>query len=526
MLKFYKFRINNKIIKIIARILFVIFIILILLLFLTSCQVPKQNSNKVSTIKSQLNFLQSLPLPKSNDNNSNNSNSSNKKYDLSSNLPQIEKITLADRILILAPHPDDEVIATAGIIQESLKLKAKVKVVFLTNGDSERNPNIYLKNLPYSNNTFLLLGELRRKEAIDALNKLGLSENNIVFLGYPDAGTLNILLSHWDVSNPYKNNLTKSTFVPYKECYSPGSIYIGGSILNDLEKIIENFNPTKIFVSCPFDMHSDHRAFYLFLRVALWDLKNKVNYPEIYTYLTHYKNWPDFKGYFPDKILTPPTNFQNINDINWINFYLTDEEIKKKYDSINSYKSQLNFGPLLISFDKKNEIFACLNDINLKNNILEVYINNYKNNTNNINNKSNNVENKIKNNEIIWHASVYSNLYYSIINNNLFVNIVTKQKINNNFYLSIYFLGYSNKIEFSKMPKIQIKIDKEKLKIFNNDKEIFDKDIYFKINDNNNLIIGIPLSLMKNPQYILNGIETQSNYLSNSLFGWRVIYLN
>jgi len=468
----------------------IIIILFIATLILSSCQ--KTTSLKSTSYKvSQLEFKASPSLNlKSNTN----------------NIPQInniDNINNTDKILILAPHPDDETIGAAGIIQKALKAGAEVNIVCLTNGDSERNADIHYKNIPYSQNVFLLLGELRRKETINALIKLGLKEKDVKFLGYPDAGTLRILLNHWDSSNPYKNYFTKVSYVPYSECYLPGSKYIGENILNNLENIIKNFNPTKIFVSSPFDMHSDHRAFYLFLKIALWDLRGKINNPKIYTYFTHYKNWPDPKGYYPEKFINPP--IQNINNnIKWLNLNLNDEEVKKKYESIICYKSQLKFGSLLISFARKNELFAYLNDINLKNNDINININQ---------------------NRIIWDAANYNDLYYSLNNNILYTKIITKQKIDKNFNISIYFLGYNNKIEFSKMPKIQLKIDKEKLKIFNKNQEIYDHDVNLKI-ENNNLIIGIPLSLLQNPQYILNGIETQSNYLPNSLFGWRVININ
>ncbi|MCL4385516.1 MAG: PIG-L family deacetylase [Cyanobacteria bacterium] len=458
----------------------IIVILFIAMVILSSCQ--KTTSLKSTDTVSQLEFKAS-PLSA---------------RIIKNDISQIKNIDNTDKILILAPHPDDETIGVAGIIQKALKAGAEVNIVCLTNGDSERNADIHYKNIPYSQNVFLSLGELRRKETINALIKLGLKEKDVKFLGYPDAGTLHILLEHWGSSNPYKNYLTGVSYVPYSECYLPGSKYIGENILNNLESIIKDFNPTKIFVSSPFDMHSDHRAFYLFLRIALWDLKLKINNPKIYTYLTHYKNWPDPKGYYPEKFINPP--IPNINDnIKWLNLNLSYEEVRKKYESTICYKSQLKFGSFLISFARKNELFAYLDDINLKNN-----------------------DNNINQNQIIWDIANYNNLYYSLNNNILYTKIITKQKIDKNFNISIYFLGYNNKIEFSKMPKIQLKIDKEKLKIFNKNQEIYDHDVNLKI-ENNNLIIGIPLSLLQNPQYILNGIETQSNYLSNSLFGWRVI---
>jgi len=39
------------------------------------------------------------------------------------------------RLLIFSPHPDDESLRAAGLIQRVLKEGGKVKVVFMTNGD-------------------------------------------------------------------------------------------------------------------------------------------------------------------------------------------------------------------------------------------------------------------------------------------------------------------------------------------------------------------------------------------------------
>ena len=50
-------------------------------------------------------------------------------------MPSLEPFKKGQRVLILAPHPDDEAIACAGVIQQALKAGAKVKIVYLTNGD-------------------------------------------------------------------------------------------------------------------------------------------------------------------------------------------------------------------------------------------------------------------------------------------------------------------------------------------------------------------------------------------------------
>ncbi|MEI6121822.1 MAG: PIG-L family deacetylase, partial [Opitutae bacterium] len=49
------------------------------------------------------------------------------------------------RILILAPHPDDECLGTGGLIQQALAKGAKIKVIFITNGDNNPWPQRYLE---------------------------------------------------------------------------------------------------------------------------------------------------------------------------------------------------------------------------------------------------------------------------------------------------------------------------------------------------------------------------------------------
>ena len=50
----------------------------------------------------------------------------------------------SDRVLVLAPHPDDESLAAAGLLQHARGRGAAIRVVFLTDGD--RNPWAQLVN--------------------------------------------------------------------------------------------------------------------------------------------------------------------------------------------------------------------------------------------------------------------------------------------------------------------------------------------------------------------------------------------
>jgi LmbE family N-acetylglucosaminyl deacetylase len=76
--------------------------------------------------------------------------------------------------MIFAPHPDDEVLMTSGVIENAIKEGNKVRVVIVTNGD-----------FGASNKTY---GQIRLIESLKALTFLGVRIEDIIFLGYGDTG--------------------------------------------------------------------------------------------------------------------------------------------------------------------------------------------------------------------------------------------------------------------------------------------------------------------------------------------------
>lgn len=51
-------------------------------------------------------------------------------------LPLLEGPRPGEHLLLLAPHPDDEVLAAAGLIRRTLEAGGRVSVVYLTSGDA------------------------------------------------------------------------------------------------------------------------------------------------------------------------------------------------------------------------------------------------------------------------------------------------------------------------------------------------------------------------------------------------------
>src|SRR5262245_39556072 len=116
-----------------------------------------------------------------------------------------------DRILVLAPHPDDEVLGAGGVLREAVERGIPVRVVFLTNGDSnEWSFLAYRKRPVVLPRAVLAMGAIRQREAVLATESLGVPAADLSFLGYPDYGTLDIWRSHWGSRPPDRGRLTRA----------------------------------------------------------------------------------------------------------------------------------------------------------------------------------------------------------------------------------------------------------------------------------------------------------------------------
>jgi len=262
----------------------------------------------------------------------------------------------SDRILIFAPHPDDAVLSSSGIIQYAIKSGAEVKIVYITTGSHNtttmvRDSAIHTVT-PISG---ILLAKERHREALCSAKTLGLSENTLVFLGFPDFGTLKIWTDCFE-NKPYFSGLLMSdkTFFPFS--YKKGIEFTGKNELTLIEKIIETFKPTIVIYPPETDLNPDHRATGLFVDAALFDLRNSIN-PERFRYFMHAQDWPTPLKYAPHDYITKPEYIRNLNG-KWFTYYLTlkEEEIKKK--AILCHKSQVKSAPnFMLSFVRRNEIF-------------------------------------------------------------------------------------------------------------------------------------------------------------------------
>ncbi len=166
------------------------------------------------------------------------------------------KITSKDRLLILAPHPDDESLATGGLIQRAVKAGAKVRVLFATDGDNNPWPQRFLeRKLQITFTDRARWGRRRRKEALAALDLLGLPKGSARFLGLPDQGITNLLMRAEE------------------------------GVLFTLWAEIEEWEPTT-FRRCPSatDAHPDHSALFVLVHLAMMRLEcSAANVPLHYS---------------------------------------------------------------------------------------------------------------------------------------------------------------------------------------------------------------------------------------------------
>jgi len=263
-----------------------------------------------------------------------------------------------DRIAIVAPHPDDEVLGTSGLIQQALAVGAQVKVIYLTNGDHNQVAFRRYSQRHHLPADPLALGKHRRTEAVSAMQVLGLATNDLVFLGYPDWWTLRLWQNYWEEENgALYNNATGSTDVPYPLNYSYHHPYRADCVTEDLCAVLREFKPTRVLVTHPCDTNPDHRAAANFVQLALLQLDPEKIRPTLDFFIVHFGNWPTPFQYCPTARLEPPASLRADND--WSSLPLTLEQVDRKHQATLSNLTQIaTEAHFLESFARANEVFA------------------------------------------------------------------------------------------------------------------------------------------------------------------------
>ena len=161
-----------------------------------------------------------------------------------------------DRVLVFAPHPDDESIACGGILQVAQGAGAAVRVVVLTDGDNNPWPQrVVEKRWVIGATERARWGARRRDEAREAMRLLNIGEGDGCFLGLPDLGLTDLLMRG------------------------------DSQVVETLRGQIEQFAPTLLVLPALSDRHPDHSATHILSRLAL--ALCSVAKPRLLTFAVH-----------------------------------------------------------------------------------------------------------------------------------------------------------------------------------------------------------------------------------------------
>lgn len=287
-------------------------------------------------------------------------------------LPEMPAPTRADRLLVFAPHCDDETLGCGGLIQQTLSAGGAVQTVMLTNGDGFRTAvERQARTLRIGPQDYIRFAALRQEESHTALAALGVTPNNVLFLGYPDRGLLALWDEHWSPENPYASVFTRQARSPYADTFDHEARYCGHDLLADIKATLRTFRPTLVTVTHPADDHSDHSAAAAFVARAVQELQEdpherawaagmKMRY-----YLVHRGDWPLPQGAHPEAPLLPPVEMRNV-DTRWESRTLTPAQTRGKARSIGLYPSQCEIAQeFLTAFVRRTEMFGTLPEMQL-----------------------------------------------------------------------------------------------------------------------------------------------------------------
>jgi LmbE family N-acetylglucosaminyl deacetylase len=264
--------------------------------------------------------------------------------------PRLEAAERQDRVLIVAPHIDDEAIGAGGYAVDALENGAEVFVVFLTAGDCNRfSARLLHKTLDPKPSNYLSVGETRIAEAHEAMSLLGIAPDHYFVLGYPDRG-LRSMLDHPEAV--VRSRGTKALEVPYRDAMSPGAAYTLENLVCDLRQVISAVNPTVVIAPVPFDLHDDHASAAELTDLALSRLDIR---PKRLGYLVHMGRIATKLVNAPRSALLPPSRMKSFA---WATYPLSPRVQALKTRVLMTYKSQIPYVFLLRNaFVRSNELF-------------------------------------------------------------------------------------------------------------------------------------------------------------------------
>ena len=280
-------------------------------------------------------------------------------------LPDAPAPTKSTRLLVFAPHCDDETLGCAGLIQQTLAVGGRVRAAILTNGDSFQTAvECRTHNMRVGPNDYIGFATLRQQESYAALGYLGVRRDAVQFLGYPDRGLQALWNDCWLPSHPYTSPFTRCNHSPYGNTFTHAAPYCGQGLVNDIKANLRAFRPTLVAVTHPAEDHGDHAAAGTFVARALQELRADprerawASHARLLYYLVHRGDWPTPMAAIANAPLAPPASMTH-TDTRWLSLPLTPIEVSRKAHCIDLYPSQTAMsGYFLHAFARRTELFG------------------------------------------------------------------------------------------------------------------------------------------------------------------------
>ncbi|HEX4618439.1 MAG TPA: PIG-L family deacetylase [Steroidobacteraceae bacterium] len=259
----------------------------------------------------------------------------------------------ATSLLVVAPHPDDETLCCAGVIQRVVRAGGRASIVWITSGDASFLDLLLVeRSLSGSPARLRDLAARRMREARAAAALLGVADDDQLFLGYPDRGVLELLTDHHD--RVYTSRFTAAAAVPYPGVLFPGHAYTGQSLERDFAAVLARVHPTLVLAPSPRDSHPDHRAT---ARLTLRAMADRGELRAVRCWIVHGgEGWPSPRQLSPG---LPLTRAPLLGGAPVATFELTPAEEDRKLAAVRAYPTQLTtLAPFLLAFVRTTESFS------------------------------------------------------------------------------------------------------------------------------------------------------------------------
>ena len=277
-------------------------------------------------------------------------------------------VNVGERLIVVAPHPDDETLGAGGLIQRVLSRGGTVLVVLVTAGDGYVEALVHetgqLRHRPAD---FIAYGDRRLREAHLAVHELGDDAAITVHvLGFPDGSLAPLLLAHWAPTHPERSTTTGAWRSPYAETEHLDVRYDGNDLRSALVGCLKDIRPTIVAFPDPLDRHPDHHATGIFTLMALrdWAAGQRRTPPRLIAYLVHWPDWPpgwDSNAAIPNATTTSldlPAALP-ARGLKHLSLALRTPEVAGKERALAQYTSQQEVMPnLLAAFVRRTEPFT------------------------------------------------------------------------------------------------------------------------------------------------------------------------